>query len=376
MPLDPGLKTATALWIAAARFADPDACDVEDDATFQAHEDVFAKLHAHAVSAKRTVKDNGDIAGRCKDALGDVVGIGFQHNSLQLLQRTLGGLAVSLVQGNGDGPACRNGVCSVACGSGVLEIAGLVEARIRETFSMGGAAFGDEPAIVYATTLTPLGQQFAPFKVTGSTDSNKVIRIVNLVLLEGQLSATDVVDLIYTLHHELICHAFQGYRSRRPTPNAPAQCHWSEGWMDTLAFDIAELWIDEGRSDWVPLKGERGKGQLRAFHEHRFGDQPFLLRSDRTRRRGAREAFRDLAAILAQTGMAASFEEADTLCRTFTWMVNTHPEAEWRRLKLLATRLQQNLLSKIRHEDAVAAAQACLSFLVDGDLAKLEKTLA
>ncbi|WP_105431437.1 hypothetical protein [Neorhizobium sp. T6_25] len=375
MPLDPGPKMATALWIAAARFADPHACDDEAEEVFQAHQSIFATLNGHAVRAKGTIKADAEIPVSCNDAISEIADIEPQHISLQLLRSALGGFAVTLVQGNGDGRACRSGACCAICGSGVLEIAGLVEVRIRQTFGRDTGGLGDDPVIEYMTTSTPFGQPFAPFKVTGSTDTTKATRIVHTMLLEGQLTAGDVIDLIYTLHHELICHAFQGYRSGQPKGNAPAQCHWSEGWMDTMAFDIAERWIDDGQNDWVPLKGERGKGRLRAFHEYRYGDQIPLLRSDLTRRRNARQSFHALASILEQSGMADSPEEAAELSQTFTWMANTHPEAEWRRLKHLASRLQQSLLSAIRNEDAVTAAQACIAFLSHGDLSMLEKAL-
>jgi len=144
---------------------------------------------------------------------------------------------------------------------------------------------------------------------------------------------------------------------------------------------IAWLWTSQsGGSTRAGVTGfrlsARGKAQLRAFHEYRYGEGPYLLRSDRTRRNNARDAFHELATILYQTGMAASSEEAKQLSHTFTWMVNTHPEAEWRRLKLLASRLQQNLLSSIRQEDAVAAAKACIAFLSHDDLSTLENALS
>jgi hypothetical protein len=196
---------------------------------------------------------------------------------------------------------------------------------------------------------------------------------VTMVLRAQPLTSRDLWHIAYTLHHELICHIFQGALAEKDKrlPDAHPNCHWSEGWMDTLAFDLVAEWNDPPRS-WLPLTGEEALGALRRFHDHRYEAPPRLSPDDVKRRRLARAAYRQLPKTLLNYGLATSAEEARDIARRFSLMANTHREADCSRLKTLGTKLRMLLLSAARPEAGVAAAAACLKFTAQPDLAKLE----
>ena len=77
-------------------------------------------------------------------------------------------------------------------------------------------------------------------------------------------------------------------------PNAPASCHWTEGWMDTLAFDLVEDWVtlDEAPRDWLPLRGSDARGACWGFHDHRY-KAPSKLKTDQLDGDGKQERLID-----------------------------------------------------------------------------------
>jgi hypothetical protein len=100
-----------------------------------------------------------------------------------------------------------------------------------------------------------------------------------------------------------------------------------------------------------------------------------LSPDDADRRRKARKAYRQLATTLLECGLAATEDEAHELAREFSLSANTHSEADCRRLRTIGSRLRIEILSAARPEAAIAAATACLAFVADGDLKRLERAL-
>jgi hypothetical protein len=187
------------------------------------------------------------------------------------------------------------------------------------------------------------------------------------------LTSRDLWHLAYTLHHELICHAFQNASSEQAV-NAHASCHWSEGWMDTIAFDLVTEWVDDTTRpvSWLPLTGDDARGELWSFHDRRYSKPLDLAPDDVTRRRRARDAYRRLAQTLSQFGMADEAEAA-AIARCFALAANVRSDC--RRLKALSSKLRIAPDSVARPTAAIAAATACLAFAKDRDFAKLDLAL-
>ncbi|QPB24571.1 hypothetical protein [Rhizobium sp. 007] len=374
MPLAPGDKTAIALWLAAARYLDGEACLIEEDKVLNAHQAAFAAVNAEALTAKTAITSEKEVAAYLLRVGQDIRQRDATNERFTEFCDELRRLASVLADGNGDGSTCGTGAPIKTCQSGILEVARLVELRVRDLLYAAGISVPEDLLISYVTALTKNGHSCLPFKVSGSADIAAPVRIVDIVIVDGQLSARDVLDIAYILHHELTCHAFQACQSTQKLANAPAKCHWTEGWMDTLAFDATTGWIDVGPAAWVPLQGEMGKGEIWDFHDFRYRAPPYLLPSDLTRRRGAREAFRRLQQIFEED-MAFPAEEARKHAERFSWIANTHAEANSLRLRLLATRLSTLLRNKSRPDVGIKAARDCLAFTAHRNLSRLEREL-
>lgn len=277
-----------------------------------------------------------------------------------------------------EGPS-NNGGSDGATEGCLLELIDVIETHIRNILAaVAGFPTGPSPVIRYGIHLTADDYSLAPFGVTGATDIKPSPREVTIVLKSSDITCRDLLHLTYTVHHELICHAFQAALATVDLPNAHPNCHWTEGWMDTLAFDIVCDWVrSRGQTDtWIPLQGEDAKGELWHFHDHRYSNPRGLKPVDVQRRRRARDAFRQLAETLTWSRVACSAEEAADIVRRFTLNANTHREANCQRLKTLGAQLRIALLSVARPEARLAAALACVRFSEDRDFERLEADIA
>jgi hypothetical protein len=229
--------------------------------------------------------------------------------------------------------------------------------------------------IEYTTAVSVDGRELAPFRVDGMTDTGLEPRVVTIIVSPKDMRSRDLWHVAYTFGHELLCHAIQGAAVGPTSPNAHTSCHWSEGWMDTLAFDVVSEWVDDLSvlRDWLPLRGEDARGELRKFHEHRYIAPLGLAKDDLLRRRRARDTYRALAKTLSDSHIATSVAEAQQMARQFSVAANLH--ADCHRLKALASRLRIALLSPARPGDDVNAAAACLAFSLHHDLTILENSL-
>jgi hypothetical protein len=380
MALSPSEQASLALWLTAARCLDPDCCASEDSIERTAISAARGILYGDAAGAALIVNTDAAVAShleRAADKLAKlragppVPPVGALSN-VKAAEGLLRERATAAHQcTNGDSAAIGKPICDC----GLLNLAALVELRVQRFLEENALLAPDaHPAIRYVTALTNDNHDFEPFRVNGQVNIRRQPRIVTIILLADGLTCRDLWHLAYTLHHELICHAFQGASSSRNLPNPHPRCHWSEGWMDTVAFDLVSDWVDDETKPlgWLPLGGEDAKGELWKFHDHRYVKPRGLDDNDIRRRRWAREAYRRLAKILSDCGMAA-LGDAEEIARRFALAANAHIEADCHRLNSLGIRLRTALLNVARPQAGVAAAAACLAFSVDHDLEKLEQ---
>jgi hypothetical protein len=385
MPLTPLEKTTFALWVAAARYLDPTCCGADDPTDRKILDAARACLYADAKGAELAVNSDETAARHLQAAADKLDGLISAYPispsiaDLQATQALLRESALCVATcGSCDGIAVHKPGRDPLGSCGLLPLAAIVETRIRRLIeSVSALSFEDAFAIQYVTGLTEDNSTFAPFRVNGEANIGRSPRTVTVVLKVAGMSSRDLWHVAYTLHHELVCHAFQAAFANEVPANAHPRCYWSEGWMDTVSFDLVWEWVDDADvpSKWLPLKGEEAKGEIRRFHDSRYTEPPGLSPDDTMRRQRARAAYRQLEKTLLESRMAASKEEAAQFARRFALVANVHPEANSRRLKDLASRLRDTLLSVARPEAGLSAAQACLAFCADRNLAKLETVL-
>jgi hypothetical protein len=367
MALLPAQKASFALWLAAARYLDPD-CRGSGESERNVINAARGILFGDAAGAALAVKTDADIPTFLKstaEKLAHLSGTLPNVNDARLLLETTA--ATDHQCQNGDGAA----IGSVACSCGLLEFAALIEKRVRSILQAEGQTSEAGYAISYVTGLVDNDHEFAPFRVHGKVNIARTPRIVTIELYAQHLPCRTLWHIAYTFHHELICHAFQG--AFRTLPNAHQSCHWSEGWMDVVAFELTSAWVGDIAmpSEWLPLGGDDARGELWKFHDHRYVNPRNLDDDDREKRRKARGAYRSLTEIFSQCGMATR-QEAQKMTMRFALLANTHPEADCNRLKALATDLRIALLSSARPAAGVQAAFACMRFLANRNLAELE----
>ena len=93
---------------------------------------------------------------------------------------------------------------------------------------------------------------------------------ITLTFREDALTRSTLVQIIYVIAHEILCHGLQGlYAQARE--NSDEYCSWTEGFMDRLAFFHIDDWIRSHRSlpGWLTQsKGFSTKACLR-LHSQR-----------------------------------------------------------------------------------------------------------
>jgi hypothetical protein len=264
------------------------------------------------------------------------------------------------------------------CGCELINLTNLVERRALHSYESTGAVSGKAPPIRFETEVIEDAQgHLKPFRVAGSVDITISPRIVRLTVKDDDLTAWDLCQLAYVVHHELFCHAFQavGTACHR---NAPPQCYWTEGWMDSLAFVMSVQWAEHNNAPhaWLPVTGPDATGAMATFHESRYRDPKGLKFLDAKNRRAARHAFHALVDALVDNGMANCREDAESLVFRFSLLANAHPNADLATLRRICLHFQNSLLSQARKAQTGAVALACIDFLRHRNLTILETDLA
>jgi hypothetical protein len=242
MPLKPAEKVSLALWLSAARRLDPECCKTDSDAGLALLKQAYGILQYGAESATYHVKSDATIPDYLEcvaqelerlltdDAAPDAPEVASAVDLLRELAHD------GDWNGTGDGSAVvgKTGNSLSRC-SGVLHLAALIESRVRVLIEREtGLPFGRAPIIKYVTALTSFDHEVAPFRLNGRANIRLSPRTVTLVLKEGKITCRDLWHLAYTLHHELVCHAFQSGFAPGLVPNAPERVND----FDTAGFGI------------------------------------------------------------------------------------------------------------------------------------------
>jgi hypothetical protein len=289
---------------------------------------------------------------------------------------------------DGDGPA--NGTCSC----GVLPLASAVEQHVAcayaealmQTIESGLLV---PPGIIYKTYITPdIPHKLGQFNVGGQTRIDTgPSQVTIFIKKKARILARDLWQLAYVFHHELVCHGFQCATKLMPSErkNAPVGCHWTEGWMDAVAFMLAKHWAScEDCKSCFTFGGAAAIGEMNEMHQARYPNPnatdptkkrpPDISEDDAYLRLYARQAFDALTAAMALVGDDP--RDAEDMAAKFSLRLNAHENVNLDTLRRVSTRLQSTLLNGIRLKAARAAASACLDFAATGNLVNLENALA
>jgi hypothetical protein len=369
----PSQLASLVLRVVAARHLDQNIAFAITDEASDVLKSARGQLASFALSAGLRVKTINAIGSYLRQAASDLLSILVGGPVVEEIAEMIEGAAHTL-----KAIATEMDNHAVGYGCELVDVTRLVEQRALRTYEDTGAMSGEAPPIRFETEIIEDAQgNLAPFKVTGSADITIWPRIVRLTVKEGDLTARDLCQLAYVLHHELFCHAFQaiGGVSQR---NAPPQCYWTEGWMDRLAFVMAVQWAAQNNTPhaWLPLTGPDATGAMTAFHEFRYENPTGLKFLDAKNRRAARQAFHALVEALIENGMARCRDHAESLVFRFSLLANAHPNADLATLRRICLHFQNNLLSRVRKTQTGAVALACIEFLRHRDLNVLETDLA
>jgi len=381
MPLPPNGLTALTLWLCGGRYFDYECCPVDDDEGSQILISARGIVDGAAKIAQTKVRAWPKVAPFLVEKADDISHLrraGPRDLILSMIvaaEEYIRSTASNVAAGDKcDGPAMTlNPYTPDRCG--LLGLAAIIEARIRQLYSLeGGLPDTLDLQINYITVFAEDTWDFRPFSIKGTAAITQSPRLVHLVLRNDSITSRDLWHIAYTLHHELVCHIFQGACSMERLQDAHPKCHWSEGWMDTLAFDLVTDW-SEAPTAWLPLRGENATGEIRRFFDSRYIDPPFLGKDNLRRRQQARDAYRLLGKVLFEHDICLSDAEARQRVRRFSLTANAHPAASSKRLKTLASKLILSLTTVARPEARVAAARACFAFTESHDLVKLEQEI-
>ncbi len=381
MPLQPNNLAALTLNLCGGRYFDHECCPIDDEESNNIVISARGVVDGGAQIAKTMAKTHQEAADYLRSTVNALYKL-RERTTQPVIRQMFDGADVFLKSSASaiaagytlDGPAAslRKSASDLL---GLLGLAAIIETRITQLYyTEGGVPEGTNIPIEYFTLLSEDTRVFAPFYINGTAIIIRSPREVYLALRGGPLTSRDLWHIAYTLHHELVCHIFQGARSAGHLEDAHPSCHWSEGWMDTVAFDLVENWNDAPVA-WLPLRGESALGEIRRFHEQRYLDPPRMRPIDRKKRQRARDAYRELAKTLFRHSICISETEARDRARGFSLIANAHPEAGSKRLKALVTRLGLLLLTSARPEAQITAARACLAFTASQDFARLEQEI-
>ena len=213
MALSPHQIASLAIWLTSARYLDPECCGCESaDATKKVNAAVdvlsarvgVAELEVHAVDEiEFFLKETADnLAEFCrKYPSPPIANLEYAEHLLRELAECVGEC--------GDGDGVASGERVPRCG--FLDLAAAVERRVRGVLEQEARLpLKEAPLVQYVTALTVNSRDFAPFRLNGLANIKLSPRVVTIILEAARFTSRDLWHLAYTLHHELVCHAFQG----------------------------------------------------------------------------------------------------------------------------------------------------------------------
>jgi hypothetical protein len=131
---------------------------------------------------------------------------------------------------------------------------------------------------------------------------------VTLRFKRCSLSPDMIAQVPYILFHEVACHAFQS-AWLPDRANVDQTCPWTEGWMDTLAFEAAKLWSRPSpRADeWLAFTGKRAIDAMGEYHRNRYKVHDNLLQPRAWDLEAASLAFDRLVELLRGRSRSARY---------------------------------------------------------------------
>lgn len=261
-----------------------------------------------------------------------------------------------------DGPS-EDAPVSAPCMCEIRELMKLVEAHVRAGYKSCFADLPDGPLrLVTQRTDAPPLYGDPPFAVTGFTqvDASDAPAIVGLALVDQNFDWRALCQTLYVFAHEIVCHAFQGCRGNNRI-DADEKCAWSEGWMDTLAWNVTEhcIRIEAGNLPaWLkPARcRDTAESSCRSLYEARYqAPQPSLDRVHVERRTYARHAFLELNQALGGGGSAPHW--SGNRAAAFSLRLNLCDLGAGERdmIQILLSQTLLDLEDPVRFESAVAA---------------------
>lgn len=158
-----------------------------------------------------------------------------------------------------------------------------------------------------------------PMGIGAETSISGHTRRVRVFLTMSELTPTHMCVLAYVLFHELVCHGFQQIAAESGASVAGSTA-WSEGWMDGVAWRMAERWVvEEGESVLGFAVTEEALSAMRAAHEARFVGKNIEKRG--------RQSFSRMRTILADGDTQPKREAAGLYAERFSIAVNGNPSA-------------------------------------------------
>lgn len=344
-----GFLVAVALRLAAAQFLDPECANGDDAAELQLRNEAFSILHGEAKKAVH-VQDVAKARRTLSNAIAELRELGPGPN--------VGSALVSLETFSLD--LRTNGLRAEPIAPVATKIAEYVW---KELAGAGAHAAQGRPLVRFETSQN---KDINARAVSGETSISGSERAVWLLLTDETLRSGRFVEVLYTLFHEIVCHAFQAVGSSFPE-DVGADCAWTEGWMDTIARDMACDWVSDSRSP-SPMSPESARMTIMSSHESRYGglSDPVI----KAMRRQAREACVGFPRLLVKHNSKMTKSASEHKARAFSFALNTHSLITRRQLKTIGDNLRKAIGRAELHSIQSEAVSACLDFVEDRNLTR------
>ena len=228
---------------------------------------------------------------------------------------------------------------------------------------------------------------------SGQADIKTVPAAVDIILLRNsRLTISDLWQLSYVLHHELVCHGFQylgrlaeaGGNNACQRTNASVGCSWSEGWMDVVAYWLAIEWARQRYClECLGPAGPKAVAEITKIHSERYPDLDSVRAGDRIPAgMGQSDAIMRLFAaqviyaLVSNLSGLMPFHEAEKTAVRFSLRLNAHRDANPAVLAMIVATLTTTLGNEYRPDSERLAVEACIAFAANGNLKTLQEALA
>jgi hypothetical protein len=123
-----------------------------------------------------------------------------------------------------------------------------------------------------------------PKNVNISGSYNVDSKEISIIFREDALNKATLVQVIYVISHEILCHGMQGILGIEKE-NADEHCSWTEGFMDRLAFFHVDDWLTNDRTlpDWLTQHKPFSQRHCLNLHQQRI-ENSRLTRSGKIKR--------------------------------------------------------------------------------------------